>query len=33
MEWLDGLTDWWGSHWRAVIYSFMAGALFAAVML
>lgn len=33
MEWLDNLTEWWSTHWRSVVYSFLAGALFAGVLL
>lgn len=33
MEWLDSAIEWWGTHWRSVLYSFLAGALFAGILL
>lgn len=33
MEWLDRLNEWRETHWRCMIYSFLAGALFAGILL
>jgi hypothetical protein len=29
MEWLDNAVEWWGSHWRSIVYSFFAGVIMA----
>lgn len=33
MEWLDRFIEWCSGHWRCMLYSFLAGALFAGILL
>jgi hypothetical protein len=32
VEWLDNAIEWWGGHWRCIVYSFLAGLALAAVI-
>lgn len=33
MEWADDLVKWFDGHWRCMVYSFLAGMIFAGALL
>lgn len=33
MDWLDNAVEWWATHWRAIVYSFIAGAFLAGLLI